>query len=86
MKKDIRNLLIRLQESKSSKERRSLRKRLRGLGHHGGLNGKTIKLRKPKKLTPKEVQRITKHNREVTRRIESGEYKPFQKGARKCRR
>ena len=77
MKKQIKDLLIRLQQSTSQTKKRKLRKRLRALGHQGGSCGKVIKVRMPKKLTPIERQRIAKHNKKVTRRIESGKYRPF---------
>lgn len=77
MKRQIRDLLIRLQQTTDQTKKRRLRKRLRALGHRGGSCGKIIKVRMPKKLTPKERQRIAKHNKEITRRITSGEYKPF---------
>ncbi len=77
MAKEIRNLLIRLQQSTNQSEKRRLRKRLRALGHQGGSCGKVIKIRMPKKLTPVERQKIAKHNKKVTRRIKSREYKLF---------
>jgi len=77
MKKQIRDLLIRLQNSDRSSEKRKLRKRLRSLGHTGGSRGKEIRVKKTKRLTVKEKQKIAKHNKEVTRRITTGEYKPF---------
>lgn len=77
MKKQVKDLLIRLQDSNKPIEKRKLRKRLRTLGHQGGSCGKKVKVKKPKRLTPKEKQRIAKHNKEVTQRITSGKYKPF---------
>jgi len=77
MKKQIRDLLIRLQDSNKPAEQRKLRKRLRSLGHIGGSRGKKIRIKKPKGLTLKEKQEIAKHNKEVTCKITSGEYKPF---------
>ena len=77
MKKQIRDLLIRLQDSDNPMEKRKLRKRLRSLGHTGGSRGKRVRTKKPKGLTRKERQRIARHNKEVTRKIKSGEYKPF---------
>lgn len=77
-----RNLLIRLQKATTAAEKRKLRKRLRRLGHEGGLGTATpkqLKLKKRKKLTAAEVKAVHKHNRAVSRRIEEGTYKPFSK-------
>ena len=78
MKKQIRDLLIRLQDSNRPAEKRKLRKRLRTLGHQGGSCGKVIKVKKAKSLSAKRKKEIKKHNEEVTRRILSGKYKPFR--------
>lgn len=83
MKQDIKYLLIRLQDAKTSKQKRKLRKRLRLLGHEGGLDGKVIEVDAPKKLSPKKRQEVVEHNKEVSRRIESREYKPFATAGRR---
>lgn len=77
MKKQIRDLLIRLQDSNKPAEQRKLRKRLRRLGHKGASRGKKIRVKKLEVLSVKKRKRIKEHNKEVTRRIKSGEYKPF---------
>jgi len=77
MKKQIRDLLIRLQQSTNQSKKRRLRKRLRSLGHTGGSRGKTIEVKKPKRLSAKRKKEIKEHNKEVTRRIQTGKYKPF---------
>lgn len=66
MATEIKNLLIRLQDCKDPAKKRKLRKRLRVLGHEGGLKGKTIQVHKSKQLTPKERAEVVKHNRRVT--------------------
>lgn len=77
MKKQIKDLLIRLQDSDKPIEKCRLRKRLRALGHRGGSCGKIIKVKKSKPLSAKRKKEIQKHNREITQKIESREYKPF---------
>lgn len=79
MKVQIKNLLIRLQQSNSETEKRKIRKRLRVIGHRQGLRGCVLKLKKPKQLTDKEKKKIKKHNLEVSRRISTKKYKPFQR-------
>jgi len=82
----ISSLLVRLQKSKNPVEKRKLRRRLRLLGHKGGLKGKKVKVKKSKSLTSQQKKKIAEHNKEVTRRIETKEYKPFYPYIIKCRR
>lgn len=77
MKKQVKDLLIRLQQSTDQAKKRKLRKRLRALGHQGGSCGKVIKVKKHKRLSAKRKKEIQKHNKEVTRKIKSKEYRPF---------
>jgi hypothetical protein len=85
-KQKIKNLLSELANTSDTQKRANIRKRLRRLGHKGGLRTTPSKQKKRQyvkqhelvsKLTPKQQERVHKHNAEVTRRIEAGEYKPF---------
>jgi len=69
----VKHLLQKLEKAKTPKEKRSIRIRLRKIGHVGGTRGKVAETKPAKVLTEKQKERISKHNDEVTRRIKSGE-------------
>jgi len=71
----VTNLLQKLAKAKTATEKRSIRIRLRKLGHIGGTRGKVVEPKPKKELTKKQKESIGKHNDEVTRRIKSGEYR-----------